>query len=355
MPSLRLGNIAPDFEADTTAGPIKFHEWIGNSWAILFSHPGDFTPVCTTELGEVARRASDFAKRDVKVIGISANGLQDHHKWVEDISDFGAKYGPTNIADEDRTISVLYDMLDEQDATNRDGKGLPFTIRSVFVIDPKKVIRLIIAYPASTGRNFDEIIRVVDSHSALQLGDKHRITTPVNWKNGEDVIVHPSVTNDEAKVLFPEVTFHKQPYLRTTPLKDEQNSRDRQKEILRPSLVSHCSDVGFLDFNCLEWFSQLAQVTWPRRYPHNGISGSSTKMGLPSIPANSSHQSPRTAPNSLSLSVFIMDLPSCRNNCYSVVRALSDDLIRPSSSSYDDWRHRPTLASSPRSLWCCPA
>ncbi|KAF9006470.1 cysteine peroxiredoxin [Cyathus striatus] len=193
MPSLRLGSIAPDFEADTTAGPIKFHDWIGDSWAVLFSHPGDFTPVCTTELGEVARRAPDFAKRNVKVIGISANGLEEHHKWVKDINDFGSKVAPTDvqfpiIADPDRKVSTLYDMLDEQDATNRDAKGLPFTIRTVFVIDPKKVIRLTIAYPASTGRNFDEIIRVIDS---LQLGDKHRVTTPVNWKKGDDVIVHP--------------------------------------------------------------------------------------------------------------------------------------------------------------------
>jgi len=221
MSTLRLGSIAPDFAAETTAGPIKFHEWIGDSWAILFSHPGDFTPVCTTELGEVARRSEDFAKRNVKLIGISANGLQSHHKWVQDINEYGAKTGPTDvqfpiIADEDRKISTLYDMLDQQDATNRDAKGLPFTIRTVFVIDPKKVIRLSIAYPASTGRNFDEIIRVIDS---LQLGDKHKVTTPVNWKKGEDVIVHPAVSNDEAKVLFPEVTFHKQPYLRTTPLK----------------------------------------------------------------------------------------------------------------------------------------
>ncbi|EGN94581.1 hypothetical protein SERLA73DRAFT_144413 [Serpula lacrymans var. lacrymans S7.3] len=219
MSSLRLGSIAPNFDAETTEGPIKFHDWIGDSWAILFSHPGDFTPVCTTELGEVARRADDFAKRNVKVIGISANGLQDHHKWVQDINEFGAKVGPTNvkfpiIADEDRKISTLYDMLDEQDATNRDAKGLPFTIRTVFVIDPKKVIRLTIAYPAATGRNFDEILRVIDS---LQLGDKYKVTTPVNWKQGEDVIVHPSVSNDEAKVLFPEVTFHKQSYLRTAP------------------------------------------------------------------------------------------------------------------------------------------
>ncbi|KAG9225473.1 hypothetical protein CCMSSC00406_0002976 [Pleurotus cornucopiae] len=188
--------------------------------AILFSHPGDFTPVCTTELGEVARRAPDFAARNVKVIGISANGLEEHHKWVQDINDFGSKTAPTDvqfpiIADADRKISTLYGMLDYQDATNKDSKGLPFTIRTVFVIDPKKVIRLTIAYPASTGRNFDEIIRVIDS---LQLGDKHRITTPVNWKKGDDVIVHPSVSNEEAKTLFPAHTVHK-PYLRTTPFK----------------------------------------------------------------------------------------------------------------------------------------
>ncbi|KAF8727777.1 hypothetical protein AX14_007019 [Amanita brunnescens Koide BX004] len=220
MPSLRLGSIAPDFEAQTTAGPIKFHEWIGSSWAILFSHPADFTPVCTTELGEVARRQPDFAKRNVKVIGISANQLDDHHKWVQDINDFGSKVGPTDlqfpiIADPDRKISTLYDMLDAQDATNVDAKGIPFTVRTVFVIDPKKVIRLTISYPASTGRNFDEVIRVIDS---LQVGDKHRVTTPVNWNRGDDVIVHPSVSNEEAKTLFPEYTIHK-PYLRTTPLK----------------------------------------------------------------------------------------------------------------------------------------
>ncbi|KAF9534824.1 cysteine peroxiredoxin [Crepidotus variabilis] len=222
MPSLRLGSIAPDFEAQTTAGSIKFHDWIGSSWAILFSHPGDFTPVCTTELGEVARRAPDFAKRNVKVIGISANSLEDHGRWVKDINDYGSKFAPTDvqfpiIADPDRKISTLYDMLDEQDATNRDAKGLPFTIRTVFVIDPKKTIRLTLSYPASTGRNFDEIIRVIDS---LQIGDKNRVTTPVNWKKGDDVIVHPTVTSEEAKTLFPEHKVH-YPYLRTTPLKVE--------------------------------------------------------------------------------------------------------------------------------------
>ncbi|CAK5268801.1 unnamed protein product [Mycena citricolor] len=217
--SLRLGSIAPDFEADTTIGPIKFHEWLGNSWGILFSHPGDFTPVCTTELGEVARRADDFAKRNIKVIGISANGLEEHDKWIKDINEYGSKVAPTDvqfpiIADPDRKVSYIYDMLDYQDATNKDLKGLPFTIRTVFVIDPKKVIRLTLSYPAVAGRNFDEILRAVD---AIQLGDKHRIATPVNWKPGQDVIIHVGVNNEEAKTLFPEHTVHL-PYLRTTPL-----------------------------------------------------------------------------------------------------------------------------------------
>jgi len=217
MPSLRLGSIAPDFTVDTTQGKISFHEWIGSSWAILFSHPADFTPVCTTELGEVARRAPDFAARGVKLIGISANGLESHEKWIKDINEVGASLGPTDvqfpiIADADRKISVLYDMLDAVDPTNVDAKGIPFTVRTVFVIDPKKVIRLTISYPAQTGRNFDEIIRVIDS---LQLGDKHKVTTPVNWKKGDDVIIHPGVSDEQAKTLFPGYKTLK-PYLRTT-------------------------------------------------------------------------------------------------------------------------------------------
>ncbi|KAF7317024.1 1-cys peroxiredoxin [Mycena chlorophos] len=246
--SLRLGSVAPDFTAETTIGTINFHEWLGDSWVrrqrpqsvssltiaghSLFASrrrafswqlrsfltiPPDFTPVCTTELGEVARRADDFAKRNVKVIGISANSLDDHKKWVEDINAYGGKVGPTDvqfpiIADPDRRVSYIYDMLDYQDATNKDLKGLPFTIRTVFVIDPKKIIRLTLSYPAVAGRNFDEIIRVVD---AIQLGDKHRIATPVNWKQGEDVIVHASVGKEEAKTLFPNHVEHF-PYLRTT-------------------------------------------------------------------------------------------------------------------------------------------
>ncbi|KAG0236643.1 hypothetical protein BGW42_003059 [Actinomortierella wolfii] len=210
---LRLGSIAPDFEAKTTKGPIKFHEFIGDSWVILFSHPADFTPVCTTELGEVARLADKFKERNVKVIGLSANDLDSHEKWVEDINEVNnVDLQFPIIADPTREVSALYDMLDYQDITNVDQKGIPFTVRSVFIIDPKKTIRLTLTYPASTGRNFDEILRVVDS---LQLGDKHRITTPANWKNGDDVIVHPSVSNDEAAKVFPGYRTLK-PYLRLT-------------------------------------------------------------------------------------------------------------------------------------------
>jgi alkyl hydroperoxide reductase subunit AhpC len=209
--TLRLGSIAPNFKATTTKGDIDFHKYIDGSWAILFSHPADFTPVCTTELGEVARRSSDFASRNVKVIGLSANELKDHEKWVDDINEVNnVNLDFPIIADADRKIATLYDMLDNLDATNVDLKGIPFTVRSVFIIDPKKIIRLIITYPASTGRNFDEVIRVLDS---LQLGDKHRITTPVNWKKGDDVIVHPAVTNEEAEKLFPGFKTVK-PYLR---------------------------------------------------------------------------------------------------------------------------------------------
>jgi len=213
MPSLRLGSIAPDFEADTTQGPIKFHEWIGDSWVVLFSHPADFTPVCTTELGEVARRAPDFAKRNVKVIGLSANDLKSHEEWTKDINEVAnttVKF--PIIADPDRKVSILYDMLDAQDPTNVDKKGIPFTVRTTFIIDPKKVIRLTVSYPAAVGRSFDEILRVIDS---LQGGDKYKIATPVNWQPGQDVIVHAAVSNEEAKSLFPGYKTIK-PYLRTT-------------------------------------------------------------------------------------------------------------------------------------------
>ncbi|KAJ8653653.1 hypothetical protein O0I10_010691 [Lichtheimia ornata] len=213
--TLRLGSIAPDFEAKTTKGDIKFHDFIGDKWAILFSHPADFTPVCTTELGLVAALQDEFDKRNVKVIGLSANDLDSHEKWINDINEISnVDLQFPIIADADRKVSELYDMLDHQDATNIDAKGVPFTVRSVFIVDPKKTIRLILTYPASTGRNFDEILRVIDS---LQLGDKHRITTPGNWKKGDDVIVHPSVSTEEAQKLFPKGVKVVRPYLRLTP------------------------------------------------------------------------------------------------------------------------------------------
>ncbi|KAI9262131.1 thioredoxin-like protein [Phascolomyces articulosus] len=212
---LRLGSTAPDFEAQTTKGDIKFHEFIGDKWTILFSHPADFTPVCTTELGLVAALQDEFDSRNVKVIGLSANDLESHGKWIADINEInGVDLQFPIIADADRKVSHLYDMLDHQDITNVDAKGIPFTVRSVFIIDPKKTIRLILSYPASTGRNFDEILRVIDS---LQLGDQHRITTPGNWKKGDDVIVHPSVSTEEAQKIFPKGVKVVRPYLRLTP------------------------------------------------------------------------------------------------------------------------------------------
>lgn len=219
--SLRLGHTAPNFDAETTAGKINFHEFIGDNWVVLFSHPEDYTPVCTTELGAFAKLEPEFTRRGVKLIGLSANTVESHGGWIKDINEIsGSDLKFPIIGDKQRKIALLYDMLDEQDATNVDEKGIAFTIRSVFIIDPKKTIRLILSYPASTGRNTAEILRVVDS---LQTGDKHRVTTPINWVPGDDVIVHPSVKNEEAKTLFPEFKIIK-PYLRTTPLPKEETS-----------------------------------------------------------------------------------------------------------------------------------
>ncbi|KAG5367153.1 Mitochondrial peroxiredoxin PRX1 [Yarrowia sp. B02] len=215
---LRLGSKAPDFEADTSNGPIKFHDFIGDNWTVLFSHPDDFTPVCTTELGAFAKLEPEFSKRGVKLIGLSANDTSSHKAWIKDIDEVNdSKLTFPIIADPTRQISLLYDMIDHQDATNVDSKGIAFTIRSVFIIDPSKTIRLILQYPASTGRNTAEVLRVIDS---LQTGDKHRVTTPINWTPGQDVIVHPSVSNEEAATLFPKFKTIK-PYLRTTPLAAE--------------------------------------------------------------------------------------------------------------------------------------
>ncbi|CUM45379.1 uncharacterized protein AC631_04725 [Debaryomyces fabryi] len=213
--TLRLGSTAPDFESETSNGKISFHDFIGDSWAVLFSHPDDFTPVCTTELGAFAKLEPEFTKRNVKLIGLSANGTESHKAWIKDIDEVtGSKLSFPIIADPERKVAHLYDMIDYQDATNVDNKGVQFTIRSVFIIDLSKKIRLILAYPASTGRNTAEVLRVVDS---LQTGDKYKVTTPINWVPGDDVIVHPTISNEDAKTLFPKFRIIK-PYLRLTPL-----------------------------------------------------------------------------------------------------------------------------------------
>jgi len=218
---IRLGTIAPDFDADTTNGPINFHEFIGDSWVVLFSHPEDYTPVCTTELGAFAKLEPEFTKRGTKLIGLSANTVESHGGWIKDINEIsGSNLTFPIIADKERKVAYLYDMLDYQDTTNVDSKGIAFTIRSVFIIDPKKTIRLILSYPASTGRNTAEVLRALDS---LQTGDKNKVTTPINWIPGDDVIVHPSVKNEQAKELFPDFRIVK-PYLRFTPLPKEKTS-----------------------------------------------------------------------------------------------------------------------------------
>lgn len=205
--ALRLGDVAPDFTADTTEGPIRFHEWIGDGWAVLFSHPKDFTPVCTTELGYVAKCKPDFEKRGVKVIGLSVDATDSHKKWAEDIKETqGTALNFPVIADPDHKIAELYDMIHPEISD-------VFTVRSVFVIGPDKKIKLMITYPASTGRNFDEILRVIDS---LQLTAKYSVATPVNWKDGEDVIIVPSLSDEAAKEKFPGGWRAPKPYLRIT-------------------------------------------------------------------------------------------------------------------------------------------
>lgn len=220
-PRLRLGSKAPNFKAETTAGPIDFHEFIGDKWVVLFSHPEDYTPVCTTELGAFAKLEPEFTKRNVKLIGLSANTIDSHGGWIKDIDEIsGSTLRFPIIGDKERKVAFAYDMLDHQDIQNVDSKGIAFTIRSVFIIDPNKTIRLILSYPASTGRNTAEVLRVVDS---LQTGDKHKVTTPINWVPGDDVIVHPSVKTADAEKIFPKMTVVK-PYLRFTPLPREQTS-----------------------------------------------------------------------------------------------------------------------------------
>ena len=206
--SLRLGDPAPDFTAETTRGKIAFHDWLGDSWALLFSHPRDFTPVCTTELGRVALLERDFARRGVKLIGLSIDTVVSHEQWLLDIRETqGTNVHFPIIADIDRSIATLYGMLHPNHDSNH-------TVRTVFVIDPAKKVRLTIAYPQSCGRNFDELLRVIDS---LQLTDAHGVATPAHWRVGDDVIILPSISDDEARTRFPRGWHAFKPYLRVTP------------------------------------------------------------------------------------------------------------------------------------------
>jgi thioredoxin-dependent peroxiredoxin len=212
--TLQLGETAPDFEAETTQGKIRFHEWLGDSWAVLFSHPKDFTPVCTTELGYMAKIKPEFDRRGVKIIGLSVDPVDRHAKWAEDIKEtqgFAPNY--PMIGDSDLKISKLYGMLPASTAGGSDGRTAADnqTVRNVFVIGPDKKIKLILVYPMTTGRNFDEVLRVIDS---MQLTAKHRVATPVNWKEGDDVIIAGSVSDEEAKKIYPEGWKAPRPYIR---------------------------------------------------------------------------------------------------------------------------------------------
>lgn len=208
MATLRLGDIAPDFTAQTTQGDINFHEWLGTSWGVLFSHPADFTPVCTTELGTVANYFPEFEKRDTKVIALSVDGLESHHEWIKDINE--TQHTTVNfpiIADENKEVATLYDML-HPNASDK------FTVRSVFVVGPDKKVKLTLTYPASTGRNFDELLRVIDS---LQLTANYSVATPANWKEGDDVVIAPAIKDEDIPSKFPKGHTPIKPYLRMTP------------------------------------------------------------------------------------------------------------------------------------------
>ena len=214
---LRLGETAPDFEANTTEGRIRFHEWIGDSWVVLFSHPKDFTPVCTTELGYMAKLKSEFDKRNTKIIGLSVDPVENHAKWAVDIKETqGVAPNYPMIGDTDLKISKLYDMLPADAPDNCEGRTAADnqTVRNVFVIGPDKKVKLLIVYPMTTGRNFDEVLRVLDS---LQLTAKHKVSTPVNWKQGDDVIIAGSVSDEDAKKIYPNGWKAPRPYLRIVP------------------------------------------------------------------------------------------------------------------------------------------
>jgi thioredoxin-dependent peroxiredoxin len=215
--TVQIGNTAPDFEAQTTQGTIKFHDWLGDSWGVLFSHPKDFTPVCTTELGNMAKLKPEFDKRDVKIIGLSVDPVDNHEKWLADIERTqGAKVTYPLIGDSELTVAKAYGMLPANEEGTSEGRtaATNATVRNVYIVGPDKQVKLMISYPMSTGRNFDEILRVIDS---LQLTANHKVATPVNWKNGEDVIILPAVSDEDAKAAYPDGWDAPLPYLRIVP------------------------------------------------------------------------------------------------------------------------------------------
>jgi len=215
MSTLKLGDQAPNFDAETSEGKINFYDYLGDSWGILFSHPADYTPVCTTELGTAARYKPEFDKRNVKMIALSVDGVESHKDWIKDINETqDTTVNFPIIADEDRIVADLYDMMHPK-------ANDTLTVRSVFIIAPDKSIKLMLTYPASTGRNFDELVRVIDS---LQLTAYNKVATPANWKNGEDVVISPSVSNEDAKTMFPKGFKEIKPYLRLTPQPELKNS-----------------------------------------------------------------------------------------------------------------------------------
>lgn len=218
MSTLKLGDKAPNFDAETSEGKINFYDYLGDGWGILFSHPADYTPVCTTELGAVAKYKDEFAKRNVKVMALSVDGMQSHKGWIKDINETqNTEVNFPIIADEDRKISNLYDMIHPNASDT-------LTVRSVYVVGPDKAIKLMIIYPASTGRNFEELLRVIDS---LQLTAHHKVATPANWKQGEDVVISPSISNEDAKGMFPKGFKEVKPYLRMTPQPDQKETDHR--------------------------------------------------------------------------------------------------------------------------------
>ena len=215
MSTLKLGDVAPNFDAETSEGKLNFYDYLGDSWGILFSHPADYTPVCTTELGTAARYKPEFDKRNVKMIALSVDGVDSHKDWIKDINETqNTTVNFPIIADEDRKVSDLYDMI-------HPNANDTLTVRSVFIIGPDKKIKLLLTYPASTGRNFDELLRVIDS---LQLTAYNKVATPANWKHGDDVVISPSVSNEEAKTMFPKGFKEIKPYLRLTPQPELKNS-----------------------------------------------------------------------------------------------------------------------------------